>query len=72
MDAKTTGNYALLAGLFAAMLTMFNQVNDHMDDRMQAETNRRFEAVLETIVSFERRVSRIEGRLDAQNAEAAP
>ena len=37
----------------------------------QAETNARFDAVLEAIMSFDRRVSRIEGRLDAQSAGAA-
>lgn len=43
---------------------------------MQAETNSRFDAVdarfdpvLETIMSFDRRVSHLEGRLDAQSAE---
>ena len=48
----------------------FDMVFDRMD-RMQAETNRRFDAVLEAIMSFDRRVSRIEGRLDAQSAGAA-
>ena len=45
-------------------------------DRMQAETNARFDAVnkrfddvLEAIMSFDRRVSHLEGRLDAQSAE---
>lgn len=53
----------------------FDQVFDHMD-RMQGETNarldahqtemnRRFDAILATITSFDRRVSRLEGRLDA-------
>ena len=41
MDWKTIGNYVLLAGLFLAMVTMFNQVNNRLDI-MQAETNRRF------------------------------
>ncbi len=59
----------------------FDNVFDRMD-RMQAETNarsdahqadvnRRFDAVLEAIMSFDRRVSRPEGRLDAQSAGAA-
>lgn len=47
----------------------FDQVFDRMD-RMQAERNQRFDAILETITSFDRRVSRLEGRLDAQGAEA--
>ena len=41
MDWKTSGNYVLLVGLFLAMVTMFNQVNNRLDI-MQAETNRRF------------------------------
>ena len=28
MDWKTIGNYVLLVGLFAAMVTMFNQFNN--------------------------------------------
>ena len=72
----------LLVGLFVAMVTMFNGVNARIDalneriDRMQAETNSRFDAmdvrfnaVLEAIVSFDLRVSHLEGRLDAQSAE---
>jgi DNA anti-recombination protein RmuC len=42
MDWKTIGNYVLLLGLFAAMVTMFNQVNGRLDT-LQAETNRRFD-----------------------------
>ena len=44
MDWKTIGNYVLLVGLFLAMVTMFNQVNNRLDI-MQAETNRRFGTV---------------------------
>lgn len=44
MDWKTIGNYVLLVGLFVAMVTMFNQVNNRLDI-MQAETNRRFDAM---------------------------
>lgn len=58
----------LLVGLFVAMVTMFNQVNARID-RMQAETNARFDDVLDAIMSFDRRVSHLEGRLDAQSAE---
>ena len=59
----------------------FDQMFDRIDrmeaqtnirfDAQQAETNRRFDAVLEAILSFDRRVSRLEGRLglDAQGAE---
>lgn len=43
-------------------------------DAQQAETNRRFDALLEAIMAFDRRVARLEGRLDAQDAgeESAP
>ncbi len=44
MDWKTIGNYVLLIGLFVTMITMFNQINDRMD-QMQAETNARFDTV---------------------------
>ena len=44
LDWKTIGNYVLLIGLFVTMITMFNQINDRMD-RMQAETNARFDTV---------------------------
>ena len=74
---KAIGNIAALVGVLVAMVMMFNQVNGRLDrlhermDRMQAETNARFDAVLEAIMSFDRRVSRIEGRLDAQSAGTA-
>ena len=51
MDWKTISNNVLLVGLFVAMVTMFNQVNGRLDamnermDRMQAETNRRFDTL---------------------------
>ena len=70
MDWKAIGNIAALVGVLVAMVMMFNQINGRLD-RMQAETNARFDAVLEAIMSFDRRVSRIEGRLDAQSAGAA-
>ena len=66
------------------MVTMFNGVDARIDalndrmDRMQAETNvgfeavkARFDRVFEAIMSFDRRVSRIEGRLDAHSTAAA-
>ena len=37
-------------------------------DAQRAETNRRFDALLEAIMAFDRRVARLEGRLDAQDA----
>ena len=42
MDWKTISNNALLVGLFIAMMTLFNQVNNRLDI-MQAENNRRFD-----------------------------
>lgn len=48
MDWKTIGNYVLLVGLFLAMVTMFNQVNNRLDI-MQAETNRRFGTMQEVL-----------------------
>ena len=53
---------------FEAVDARFDQMFDRMD-RAQAETNRRFDTVLETIMSFDRRVSRLEGRLDAKGTE---
>ena len=46
----------------------FDKILDRQD-RMQAETNARFDDVLDAIMSFDRRVSHLEGRLDAQSAE---
>ena len=82
-------------GLLIGTLVMYNQVNARFD-RMQAETNARFDAVnarfdaaqvenarqhdalnrrfdelFEVMRSFERRISRLEGRLDAQGVENA-
>ena len=51
MDWKTISNNVLLAGLFVAMVTMFNQVNGRLDamnkrfDTVQTEMNRRFDTV---------------------------
>ena len=43
-------------------------------DAQQAETNRRFDALLEAVMAFDRRVARLEGRLDAPDAgeQSAP
>ena len=38
-------------------------------DTLQSDVNRRFDTVLEAIMTFDRRVSRIEGRHDAQSTE---
>jgi hypothetical protein len=67
---KAIGNIAALVGVLVAMAMMFNQVDGRLDC-MQTETNARFDAVLEAIMSFDRRVSRIERRLDAHSAGAA-
>ena len=55
MDWKTISNNVLVVGLFVAMVTLFNQVNNRLDamraetnrrfDTMQAETNRRFDTM---------------------------
>ena len=55
LDWKTITNNVLLVGLFVAMLTMFNQLNNRLDtiqaemnrrfDTMQAEMNRRFDTM---------------------------
>lgn len=42
MDWKALGNIAALVGVLVAMAVMFNQVNGRLD-RMQAESNRRFD-----------------------------
>jgi hypothetical protein len=67
---KAIGNIAALVGVLVAMAMMFNQVDGRLDC-MQTDTNARFDAVLEAIMSFDRRVSRIERRLDAHSAGAA-
>ena len=43
-------------------------------DAQQAETNQRLDALLEAVMAFDRRVARLEGRLDAQDAgeQSAP
>ena len=75
MDWKAIGNLVAFVGLLVAMGVMFNQVNARFDemfdrqDRIPAETNARFDDVLDAIMSFDRRVSHLEGRLDAQSAE---
>ena len=40
-------------------------------DAQQAENDRRFDALLEAIMDFDRRVARLEGRLDAQDEQPA-
>ena len=64
MDWKTVGNYVLLVGLFVAMVTMFNQVNNRLDI-MQAENQRQHDAVQEG------RITRLEEKagIGPENAE---
>ena len=72
LDWKTVSHNVLLAGLFVAMVTMFNQVNGRLDamngridalnermDRMQAENNGRFD---EMQAEMNRRFDRIDQR----------
>ena len=49
---------------------MDTRINTRLDAQ-QAETSRRFDALQEIIMSFDRRVSRLEGRLDAQDTDGA-
>ena len=63
MGWKTNGNYELLVGLFVTMVTMFNDTNVRLDG-MQAENNRRFDAMMEAIMGFDRRVSSNEGHIE--------
>ena len=49
---------------------MDTRINTRLDAQ-QAETSRRFDALQEIIMSFDRRVSRLEGRLNAQDTEGA-
>ena len=87
--------WSAVMGLLVATVVMFNQMNGRID-RLQAETNGRFDAVyarfdaaqvensrqhdnldrrfdelFEVLRAFERRISHLEGRLDAQGAESA-
>ena len=78
MDWKTISNNVLLAGLFVAMVTVFNQVNGRLDtmnermDRMQAETSRRFDTLQaennrrfdEMQAEMNRRFDRVDERFD--------
>ena len=72
MDWKTISNNVLLVGLFVAMVTMFNQVNGHIDalngriDQLQTETNRRFD---EAQAESDRRFDEMNRRFDTMQAE---
>ena len=70
MDWKTVGNYALLVGLFLAMVTMFNQVNGRLDT-IQAENQRQHDAMQEVPRVFEGRITRLEEKagIGPENAE---
>jgi uncharacterized membrane-anchored protein YhcB (DUF1043 family) len=65
VDWKTIGNYVLLAGLFVAMVAMFNQINGRLDT-MQAETNRRFDEVNRRFDTMQTEMNR---RFDTTQAE---
>ena len=81
MDWKAIGNYVLLVGLFVAMMTMFNQVNNRLDtmqaemnrrfDTMQAENQRQHDAMQEVLRVFEGRITRLEEKagVDPENVE---
>jgi uncharacterized protein YdcH (DUF465 family) len=70
IDRLQAGTNARFDMIFDRMDRMQAETNAWLD-RMLAETNARFDAVLEAIMSFDRRVSRIEGRFDAQSAGTA-
>ncbi len=65
MDWKTISNNVLLAGLFVAMVTMFNQVNGRLD-AMQTEMNRRFDT---TQTENNRRFDDMNRRFDTLQTE---
>ena len=65
MDWKTVGNYALLVGLFLAMVTMFNQVNGRLDT-IQAENQRQHDAMNVRIDGLQAEMNR---RFDTMQAE---
>ena len=65
MDWKTISNNVLLAGLFVAMVTMFNQVNGRLDT-MQTEMNRRFDGMQ---TENNRRFDDMNRRFDTMQAE---
>ena len=64
MDWKTIGNYALLIGLFVTTVTMFRHIDDRLD-RMQFETNARFDGVS---ARFDRLQAETNGRFDGVSA----
>ena len=73
------GLVAAVVGLLVGVkLLVANPIEarlDRIEARMeahQAETNRRFDALLAAIMDFDRRVARLEGRLDAQDAGEQP
>ena len=75
MDWKTISNNVLLAGLFVAMVTMFNQVNGRLDamngriDAMQTENNSRFDDMNRRFDDMNRRFDDMNRRFDTMQAE---
>ena len=65
LDWKTIGNYALLVGLFATTITMFNQVYSRLDI-MQAESNRRFDTMQ---AEMDRRFEAMRAEMNALRTE---
>ena len=63
---KTIGSYALLVGLFATTITVFNQVSGRLDI-MQAESNRRFEAMRAEMNALRTEMNRRFDTLEAEN-----
>ena len=67
----SVGVKLLVANPIEARLNrMETRINARLDAQ-QAETNRRFDALQEIIMAFDRRVSHLEGRLDAQDTGGA-
>jgi tetrahydromethanopterin S-methyltransferase subunit G len=69
---KAIGNIAALVGVLVAMVMMFNQVDGRLDrvhermDRMQAETNPRFDAVDERFDKMFDRMDRTQAETNAR------
>ena len=77
--AASVGVLVAMVMIFNQVNGRLDRLHERMDrtqaetnarfDTLQSDVNRRFDTVLETILTFDRRVSRIEGRFDAQSTE---